>query len=72
MHLHAVPFPDQISYVQQEQYLTLCCIHCTVDSACNAAGLGFAWYNKLGHAEWNLVSGVDILPLRLAGKFGEG
>ena len=31
-----------------------------VDSACNAAGLGFNGYNQLGYARWDLVTGVDI------------
>ena len=32
-----------------------------VDSACNAAGLGFNGYNELGYARWDLVTGVDIV-----------
>lgn len=31
-----------------------------IDCACNAAGLGFAGYNNLGYAQWNLISGVDV------------
>ncbi|XP_065897964.1 lysophospholipid acyltransferase 2-like isoform X2 [Dysidea avara] len=31
-----------------------------MDSACNAAGLGFNGYNELGYARWDLVTGVDI------------
>ena len=49
-----------------------CHVCCAVDSACNAAGLGFAGYNKLGYAEWNLVSGVDIFAFEVShitGKF---
>jgi len=38
-------------------YYNICCI---VDSVCNSAGLGFNGYNKLGYAQWDLVSGMDI------------
>ncbi|XP_065897965.1 lysophospholipid acyltransferase 6-like [Dysidea avara] len=31
-----------------------------VDSVCNSAGLGFNGYNKLGYAQWDLVTGMDI------------
>ena len=43
-----------------------CFVRCAVDSASNAAGLGFAGYNKLGYAEWNLVSGADIFAFEVS------
>ena len=36
-----------------------------VDSACNAAGLGFNGYNELGYARWDLVTGVDIFAFEV-------
>ena len=44
-----------------------CCI--TVDSACNAAGLGFSGYDKLGYAQWDLVSAVDIFAVEASGLY---
>lgn len=35
----------------------------TADSACNAAGLGFSGYSKLGYAQWDLVTGVEIITI---------
>ena len=38
---------------------------CTADSACNAAGLGFSGYSKLGYAQWDLVTGVDVIAIEV-------
>ncbi|XP_065897967.1 lysophospholipid acyltransferase 6-like isoform X2 [Dysidea avara] len=33
------------------------------DSGCNAAGLGFSGYNKLGYAQWDIASGMDVFGI---------
>jgi len=35
------------------------------DSGCNAAGLGFSGYNKLGYAQWDLASGMDVFGIEV-------
>ena len=42
------------------------CSTMIADSACNAAGLGFSGYNKLGYAQWDLVTGVDVIAIEVS------
>lgn len=35
------------------------------DSGCNAAGLGFSGYNKLGYAQWDIASGMDVFAIEV-------
>lgn len=71
--LHIVCFGAKSSYyyawlISKQLFTRMilnCCLHCAVDSACNAAGLGFSGYNKLGYAEWNLVSSVDVFAFEV-------